>query len=292
MMDIAQLSAFITVAEAGSFSQAAEQLNLTQPAVSKRIAVLENDLAVRLFDRIGKRVMLTEAGRLFLPRSRKIIREMEDVRTTIHNLSDQVSGTLSVGSSHHIGLHRLPPVLKQFSNIYPEVIIDISFLDSEKAYAGVNHGELELAVVTLSPKQEARIESQLVWNDPLSVMTSPDHALTNLKVIELSNLIDFPAILPAKNTFTRQLIDNMFNNEGLKMEPEMSTNYLETIKMIVSVGMAWSVLPESMLDENLKVLPIKNARLKRRLGYIYHRDHTLSNAASAFIEILREHAVD
>ncbi len=285
-MDTNQLAAFIAVAETNSFSLAGERLHLTQPAISKRIAVLEQMIGNNLFDRIGKRVILTEAGQILLPRARKILREIDDTRTAIHNLGTSVSGRLSLASSHHIGLHRLPPVLKEYSSLYPRVSIDISFLDSEQAYQQVAHGEIELAVVTLAPVTMDNILSQPVWDDQLCIMTAADHALTRLDKITLNDLLEYPTILPAANTFTRQLVETIFKDHRIRLEVDMSTNYLETIKMLVSVGMAWSILPLTMLDESLMVLPVDGIQLSRQLGYIHHHHHTLTNAARAFIEIL------
>jgi len=288
-VDTNQLTAFIAVADTSSFSLAAERLHLTQPAISKRIAVLEQMIGNSLFDRIGKRVILTEAGQILLPRAQKILREIDDTRTAIQNLSTSVAGRVSLASSHHIGLHRLPPVLKAYSGLYPRVAIDISFLDSEQAYQQVMHGGIELAIVTLAPVEMDTIISRPVWNDQLFIMTSVDHALTRLHDVSLKDLLDYPAILPAANTFTRQLVENIFKDHKIRLEVEMSTNYLETIRMMVSVGMAWSILPLTMLDDSLRILPIEDMRLVRKLGYIYHRDHTLSNAARAFISILDRH---
>nr|P96194.1 RecName: Full=Uncharacterized HTH-type transcriptional regulator in ibpB-leuC intergenic region [Azotobacter vinelandii]CAA72148.1 CynR protein [Azotobacter vinelandii] len=108
-MDLASLNAFIAVAETGSFSEAGERLHLTQPAVSKRIAALEQQLQVRLFDRLGREVRLTEAGRALLPRAYRILSVLEDTRRALNNLNGDVSGRLTLATSHHIGLHRLPP---------------------------------------------------------------------------------------------------------------------------------------------------------------------------------------
>lgn len=290
-MDTNQLLAFITVAENDSFSLAAEKLHLTQPAVSKRISSLEGLLQTQLFDRIGKRILLTEAGRLLLPRARRIMREIQDTRTSISNLSADVSGTLAMASSHHIGLHRLPPALRGFNQHYPQVVVDISFLDSEEAYQRVIHGEIELAVVTLSLEDIDRVARRVLWWDSLSFMAARDHPLANCGEVGLKQLLDYPSILPSENTFTRQLVEKIFSVRKLQLKVEMSTNYLETIKMMVSIGMAWSVLPDTMLDDTLIALPVKNAVLNRELGYIFHRDHTLSNAAAAFIQELEQNKV-
>jgi len=286
LMDINQLATFIAVAETSSFSLAAERLFLTQPAISKRIVVLEQLLGSRLFDRIGKKVILTEAGQILLPRAKKIIAETEDTRTAIQNLSGSIAGGFTLASSHHIGLHRLPPILKEYSADYHDVSIDISFLDSEKAYEKIAQGEIELAVVTLAPDESEKIVSRPVWEDQLCIMTSPDHPLTRFRRVTLHSLLDYPAILPAETTFTRQLVEDIFRSHKVRLEVGMSTNYLETIKMMVSVGMAWSVLPLTMLDSTLRILSVQDIKLSRKLGYIYNRDHTLSNAARAFIGLL------
>ena len=288
-MDTQQLLAFMTVAETESFSLAAEKLHLTQPAVSKRIAVLEQQLGTKLFDRISKRVTLTEAGKVLLPRAKKLARDMDDTRISLRNLTGEITGRLPIASSHHIGLHRLPPILKVFSNLYPQVSIDIAFLDSEQAYRQISHGDIELAVVTLALEPVDRIHAKTLWTDNLLFMTAPDHPLARHENPQLSDLLDYPGILPGANTFTRQLVEQLFQSKQLTLNVSMSTNYLETIKMIVSIGMAWSVLPESMLDGDLRVLPVSNVQLNRKLGYIYHRDHTLSNACRAFIGELERH---
>jgi DNA-binding transcriptional LysR family regulator len=114
-MDIAALQAFVAVADCGSFSRGAEQVHLTQPAVSKRIAALEDELGARLFDRIGRGIHLTPAGEALLGRARNVLKELEDVKRGITNLSGSISGELLLATSHHIGLHRLPGVAQALS---------------------------------------------------------------------------------------------------------------------------------------------------------------------------------
>ena len=138
-MDLATLNAFIAIAELGSFSEAAIRLHLTQPAVSKRIASLEQQLRVRLFDRLGREVSLTEAGRALLPRAYQILNVLEDTRRALTNLNGEITGRLTLATSHHIGLHRLPPLLRAFTRAHPQVALDIQFLDSEVAYDEVFH---------------------------------------------------------------------------------------------------------------------------------------------------------
>ncbi|MEE9342563.1 MAG: LysR family transcriptional regulator [Gammaproteobacteria bacterium] len=282
-MDISALKAFIAVAETGSFSRAAEALFLTQPAISKRIRSLENELNTKLYDRIGRTVALTQAGNTLLPRAKKILLDLDDSIRSIHNLNESVTGKLRFATSHHIGLHRLPPALRTFSQQYPEVQLGISFMDSENACQLVETGALELAIVTLPLTPLPGLKTQLIWEDPLSVTVLKSHPLARNKTLQLTDLADHRAILPSPNTFTRQIVDGAFEKLHLKLDVYLSTNYLETIKMLVSIGIGWSVLPETMIDKNIVSLKVKEIGLKRSLGIVYHRERSLSNAARQFI---------
>ena len=289
-MDIDDLHAFISVARLGSFSQAAEALHLTQPAVSKRIAALEHTLDTRLFDRIGRRVILTEAGQTLLRRAEKILTDVDDTRRAITNLAGEIRGRLSIATSHHIGLHRLPPVLRQFTRQYPQVQLDLCFMDSEAACRAVIQGELELAVVTLPFKQPADLVLIPVWRDPLALVSANDHPLCRHPHLTLAQLCEYPAILPAGGTYTRELIERSFLKPGLPLHVNLETNYLETIKMMVSIGLGWSLLPHTMVDPSLHIHHIESLQVVRRLGMVHHARRTLSNAARAFITVCLSHA--
>ena len=285
-MDTQALTAFLAVAESGSFSTAAERLFLTQPAVSKRIAQLEQQLGTRLFDRVGRRIRLTEAGEALLPRARQVLLDLEDMGRAISNLTGTVSGTLRIGTSHHIGLHRLPPVLRRFSREYPDVKLDIHFIDSEEAWEAVLHGDLEMGVVTLPPQPDPRLHSQAVWQDPLVFMAAPEHPLARLDRVTLETLTGYSAILPSPVTFTRRIVESLFEEQALTLNISMSTNYLETIHMMVSIGLGWSVLPETMLDDSVVRMNVDTALPVRRLGVVTHPGRSRSNAAGAFLDIL------
>jgi DNA-binding transcriptional LysR family regulator len=285
-MDLATLNAFIAIAELGSFSEAAERLFLTQPAVSKRIASLEQQLNVRLFDRLGREVSLTVAGRALLPRAYQILNVLDDTRRALTNLNGEISGRLTLATSHHIGLHRLPPLLRAFTRAHPQVALDIQFLDSEVAYEEVLHGRAELAVITLAPETREPVHAVAVWDDPLDFVAAPEHPLARNGAVSLADVAHHPAVFPGGNTFTHHIVRRLFEAQGLTPNIAMSTNYLETIKMMVSIGLAWSVLPRTMLDDQVARLPLPGIQLTRQLGYISHTERTLSNAARAFMNLL------
>lgn len=289
-MDINNLRAFVEVAEQGSFSLAAETLHLTQPAVSKRVAALESELATRLFDRIGRQISLTEGGRQLLPRARHMLDEAADIRRSLASLTGKVSGTLEMGTSHHIGLHRLPPVLREFSRRYPEVQLDIQFMGSESACSAVEQAWLELGVVTLPTRPSPQLELTAIWDDPLYFVAGREHPLAKITQPDLKTLAQYQAVLPGIGTYTREILERALEPRGISIQTGMSTNYMETLKMLVSIGLGWSLLPGTLIKEpEFQILEIEELHLSRTLGIVRHRKRTLSNAAQAMLAVCCAH---
>lgn len=286
-MHTANLQAFIAVADTASFTRAAEQLHITQPAISKRIAALEDELAARLFDRVGHNTLLTEAGDTLLPRARRILAELDDSRRAILNLSGKISGSISLGTSHHIGLHRLPTVLRQFTQTYPDVELDLHFMSSEDIAQAVIRGELELGLSTLPKNLAPQLQSTPLWRDPLCFACALHHPLAGQASILPSDLAKYRALLPAPNTATRAILDDALRDYQVELHTGIATNYLETIKMMVSVGLGWTLLPLTMTDQQIKLFNVKGISLARTLGIITHTNRTRTNAANAFINCIR-----
>ncbi|MCG8047578.1 MAG: LysR family transcriptional regulator [Candidatus Thiodiazotropha endolucinida] len=285
-MELNTLRAFVQVAHDGSFSLAAEHLFLTQPAISKRIATLESELDIRLFDRMGRQIFLTEAGRHLLPRAEHIIDQLSDMRRELANLTGRVAGSLAMATSHHIGLHRLPAVLRSYSDTNPQVDLDIRFMESEKACQSVEQGELELAVVTLPLNPVDALQSRTIWHDPMAVVVGLDHPLAKQRAVSLRELLDYPAVLPSRGTYTRSLIEQRIGQHYLHVNCTLSTDYLETLKMMATIGLGWSLLPEILVDDHLVQLQVPKLKISRSLGIVTHHKRTLSNAARAMRELL------
>ncbi len=287
-MDTQSLVAFVEVAEGGSFTQAAERLHLSQPAISKRITALEQQIGQPLFDRVGRTVSLTDAGHTLLPYAHKTLQDIEDARRALAQLGGAVGGRLSIGTSHHIGLHRLPPVLGQFTRDFPLVDLDIHFMDSEVACQAVLAGKLEIGIVTLPTLPLPQLQSRRVWPDPLVVVAAPDHPLARRRDITLQQLAEHPAVLPDAATYTHRIVTAALESQGVRPHVRLATNYLETLKMLAGVGLGWSVLPESMLDAGLVRLRVPQLLLQRELGVVWHAKRTLSGAAHALMGLLPE----
>ena len=287
-MDIRDLKVFIAVAEQGSFSEAAEHIFLSQPAVSKRIANLESLLGTRLFDRISRQIFLTEAGQTLLPKARSIVQEIESAKQAMHSLRGEISGKLCIAISHHLGLHRLPPMLKAYVEKYPDVELDVVFNDSEKAYEAVAHGSVELAVNTLAVSPIVKINEIPLWYDEMKFVCTKTHPLTKIKAPSLQDLSRYRCLIPDTSTFTGRILEQAFARQSLPLQPMMSTNFLQTLGKMTEIGLGWSLLPKTLIDTNrMYQIPIE-LPLGRNLGIIHHAERTLSSAAVAFIKICKQ----
>ncbi|MCK4675333.1 MAG: LysR family transcriptional regulator [Gammaproteobacteria bacterium] len=290
-MDIQNIRAFLMVVETRSFSRAAERLFITQPAISKRISTLEFTLDCKLFDRLGKNIQLTQAGEALIPGYQRILAEINESERIISTLRTEVSGHLKFGTSHHIGLHRLPPVLRRYTKQYPDVELDIQFMDSEQAAALILKGNIELALITLPDSIEKPLTTIQVWSDPMKCVVAKDHVLARQNTVSRKQLSNHGVLIQSHSTHTRDIIDNALKLDS-SVKIIMESNYLETIKAMIQNGLGWGVLPESMIDNSLHKLKIKGVKMQRRLGVLLHASRTLSSSANALLETLKHSEVE
>ena len=285
-MDAHSLKAFLTIVDQGSFSEAADILHLTQPAISKRLAALENQLGSPLIDRSHRQIRLTDAGARLLPHARKILDEIHNARMALSADSATVEGELQIIASHHIGLHHLPNWLRRFNRDYPGVSLSLQFMESDVAYEQMRKRNAELAFVTLSDSMASHFMVYDQWSDPMAFVVGPEHFLAGLDSPTLKDLASHPALLPDTTTATFRVVSRLFLEANLPLHPQMPTNYLETIKMMTSVGLGWSVLPLNMVDDSVRRLDV-GFPVTRVLGAVGLTGRQLSGAARALIEIVK-----
>ena len=160
-------------------------------------------------------------------------------------------------------------------------------MDSEDAYVTVANNEIELAIVTLPEHRDERLDCEPIWVDRLVVVLANDHPLADASDITPQLLLQHAAILPSIGTFTRKIINNLFAGDEDRLNIILETNFLETIKVMVSANLGWSILPESMADSTLVSHPLKGLDIRRSLGIVTRNKRTLSLSSSAMIELLR-----
>lgn len=288
LVNTTNLTTFITVMQTGSISAAAEKLFITQPAVSKRIKNLEDEFDVTLFDTVGRGIVPTQSANDLLPHAKQWLDNYDNFKINLKNSQQTVSGKLVIGTSHHIGLHHLPAVLKQFIQMYPAVQIEVNFVDSEEAHKAVLDGDVSMAFLTLPPVYDKRLTYHTLWSDPLYFVTGTLSPLANKINVTLEELANSPAILPAANTFTSQITLSEFAKHNLKPYATMSTNPLESIRMLVSVGLGWSVLPKTLINQDLEPIDLqKDIELQRHLGVVVNPSLTPSASVEALMDLLK-----
>lgn len=286
-MNTTNLTTFIAVMQTGSISGAAEKLYITQPAVSKRIKNLEEEFGTVLFDTVGRSIIPTSAAHDLLPFVRRWLDDYEACKASLQHAKEVASGKLVIGTSHHIGLHHLAPVLKRFTQAHPAVSLEVQFVDSEEAHKAVLEGEIALAFLTLPPTFDRRLNYHTLWSDPLYFVTGTLSPLAQKSNVSLLQLAHHPAILPAANTFTSQITLAEFAKHNLRPYATMSTNPLESIRMLVSVGLGWSVLPETLINQDLiKIDMAESIELQRHLGVVTNPNLTRSASMKALFDML------
>lgn len=286
-MNTTNLATFITVMQTKSISGAAEKLFITQPAVSKRIKSLEEEFGIRLFDTVGRGIIPTSGANELLPYAKKWLEDYESCKTSLLYSKEVATGKLVIGTSHNVGLHHLPAVLKQFIQTHPAVQVEVKFMDSETAHKAVLEGDISLAFLTLPPNFDKRLHYHTLWSDPLYFVTGILSSLAQESDVTLTKLARYPAILPAANTFTSQITLAEFGKHNLRPYATMSTNPLESIRMLVSVGLGWSVLPQTLINQDLVKIDMKDQiELQRHLGVVINPSLTRSSSTQAFLDVL------
>ncbi|MCL4136150.1 UNVERIFIED_CONTAM: hypothetical protein GTU68_048268 [Idotea baltica] len=282
-MDTNAIKAFIAVAESMSVTKASKKLFLTQPAVSRRIAQLEDELGVRLFDRANKKMFLTLPGSKLLPRCKKILTDIDFAAREASHLGNKVMGHLAVGMSHHVSLYRAPKNLKRYQDLYPDVELDLNFLTSEVAIDLVSRGKLELAMVTLPPKQMPNLEFIPVWRDELYIAIPNNEEYLNASLEELAKK---PVILPHEVSTTRKNIDSIFRNHNLSFNHITETSNFEVISKMIETGLGWSVLPSHMMNDQIVRAFTDTFVAIRTQGIVRHSQRQLSLASQALLNLL------
>lgn len=277
VIDIPNLKAFVAVASHARMAEAADALNLSQPAVSKRLSELERRLDIRLFDRVGKSLALTAAGREFLGQAESLLAEHDRLQRLVGDLAQGQQSQLRLATSHHIGLHLLPPILRQLRAEQPDLKLSIQFMDSDAAYAAVQAGQVDLALATLDPNDDSGVRAIPLWQDRLGWWVHPSHPLA----VSQDALQEHLALMPASGTHTRTLVEQALGGLG----EVLVSNYLETLAAMVDAGLGWSVLPERLVRPGW--VDLVRPALTRELGAVVDPRRQQGNAAQRLIELAR-----
>jgi LysR family transcriptional regulator, low CO2-responsive transcriptional regulator len=291
LVSLHQLSVFRAVARHQSFTRAAEELYISQPAVSAHVRELERLYEVELFEQVGRRVRLTEAGRLLAEYADRLIALVEESKRTLDELKGLECGHLLVGASTIPGTYFLPPALGRFKEQHPGVEVALSIADTRQVLAMVRRGDVELAVVG-ELREENRLHRRPYRSDELVLIVGSQHRWAQSGLGDLTELSEEPFILRERGSSTRENAVALLGRAGIVPRVAMEWESTEAIKKAVQAGLGVSIL--SALAAELEVLHgllvvIRHPALAcRRQFYVVHdQDRRLSPAARAFAILLQ-----
>jgi DNA-binding transcriptional LysR family regulator len=289
-MDLDQLRGFLETARERSFTRAAEKLFLTQPAVSLQVKALEEELGERLFERRGKRVLLTEAGRLLFIRAEEIFEIAQRAREDLASLRVLETGRLSIGTSDTNCAYVLPPAVKLFMAKYPGVEIRLTDRMSPEVVRLVMEGGVDFGLATL-PVTEMRVETEPLFEREDVAICPVGHSLMNGQHASLEDLSIHPLLALEKGSTTRGLMDRLFWEQGIQADVCMELGSIEVIKRFVEIGLGIAIVPEVSVIEEVEAGRLGAVHVEglptRQVG-IVSRSH-LSPAAKAFLDMLKDH---
>jgi DNA-binding transcriptional LysR family regulator len=288
-MTLRQFEVFLAVARARSFRRAAETLHLSQPALSQHVQELEGVLGARLFDRLGRAVRLTEAGRIIEEHATRLFATLSDARHAIGDLQGLQRGTLAIGASTTPGIYVLPEVLGVFRQRYPAVEVTLQLGNSEHIETLVRSAELDLGVVGRG-KSPAGASLAARMEDELVLVVGPAHAWARRRDIDPGELASQPLLLREPGSATRQVTERALVSAGVPYRPGMVLPHTEAIKQGVLAGLGVAFVSVYAIQGEkttgrLRPLRVRGLRIVRHFYLIHHERRRLGTAARAFMEL-------
>lgn len=291
MINLDRLRIFRAVAEARSFTRAAEVVHLTQPGISKHIKQMEEYYGIPLFDRLGKKVALTQAGEILSEATEEIMASAIAAEQRIEELKGLHGGKLVLGASFALGIYVLPGVLAAFRKRYPavEVTVDISL--SAKIMAKILANKLELGLVS-QEAHDPRLFAKQFMTDELIVVVPSNHRWANRKRIRPQELMKETFIVAARGAGVRAAVEERLKQKDIVLTNVIDFGNVEGVKRAVEAGLGISIQPQSVVQREISagsLTGVSLAGLDDKLGrfYVCRRDKHLSNAAKAFLALLR-----
>jgi LysR family transcriptional activator of glutamate synthase operon len=271
-MDLHQLRVFRAAAQAGGFTRAGQQLLISQSTVSQHIKDLEAELGCPLFLRVGKRVMVTEAGRVLLLHAEGIFQHMENAEIAVREMTALKRGTVRLGAGATTLIYRLPRVLREYKRRFPEIELIITTGTSESLLAGLRSHRLDLAVV-VSPAAEAGLEVSSLGREELVVILNRRHPLARRSRLTPRDLATLPFILYEKETAMQSVVEEFFRSLGISPRIIMEIENSEVNKSLVGAGLGASIVPLCSVAKpsesaRLKVMRVRGQTCTRELGLV------------------------
>jgi DNA-binding transcriptional LysR family regulator len=292
-MDLDQLHTFLEIVRLKSFSKAAQTCHRTQPAISAQVRQLEQELNAPLFDRLGARIALTPAGRIFAQYAEQILDLRRRAQDAINELERVPRGELTVAANEATCIYVLPEVFSAYARQYPNVQLNVDRSYGGRVVDAVADNLADFGVTQL-PVAEKKLEVVKIYTDEICVLMPPRHPLEAQPDVSPEDLIPYPLLLPKSGT-TRGRLNAWLEDVEDRIKVSMELDSTEMIKRFVLAGLGLSFSAASHCREEvaagrLSVRGLAPEPMIRTLGLVYRKDKALSKAALGFIQIILEQA--
>lgn len=290
-MHIETLKSFCDLVETGSFSKAAALNFVSQSAISQQIRALQERYGQPLIEHGTRRgIVLTEAGKILYSESKEIVERFRAMETRLQNKSDAIAGTIRVATVYSVGLHELPPYIKQFIKKHPQVNIHVEYSRTDKVYEACLNNKIDFGIVAL-PLRRPQVTITPFRQDKLVFICSPEHKLAKRRSLSLKHLEGESFIAFERDIPTRRVIDKILKQHGVSVNVVMEFDNIETIKRSVEAGIGISILPDTTIINEVRshllvALDFTEGTFTREIGIIHRKGKVFSTAASEFINLL------
>jgi LysR family carnitine catabolism transcriptional activator len=286
------LETFLTVADAGGFSRAAEQLGLSQPSVTNRIQRLESLVGVKLFARTTRMVVLTSDGERLRTEADKVLRDLRRLINEFHKAATTRKRTVTVATTPFVAAVALPSVINQFQASNPRIRVVLTDLTAEGARSAVESGAVDMAVMVLDGRHpDLKAESLTI--DECVVVTPLSHPLNRKASATFDDIRKYPILMPDMYVSVRRLLQREFERRGVEFRPAetgATLNNISTLLGMVAAGMGITMLPRTLISldrrDTVGIVSLEDLRIVRHYRVVTRRDSKATPAARAFIRFL------
>lgn len=294
-MEIRQLKTFWTLASTCSFSQTAELLSYVPSTITMQIKSLEEELGVKLLDRLGKKVVLTDAGQQFLPYATKILNDVEEAKC-ISSQHGELAGTVVIGADEVLCAYLLPALFKRFRADYPGVRLLFRPLSGQELKTSLREGHADVVFVLDEPINSKDLQSEFLKDETFQMVVSPDHMLASRSALVIDDFHKQHFLLTEKNCSYRTYFDQSITKKGADALTELEFHSVEAIKQCVAAGLGIALLPEMALKKELSdgevvALPWDLSDVSFSAQMLWHREKWISPSMAAFMEVAKSELI-
>jgi DNA-binding transcriptional LysR family regulator len=294
-LTLTNLRVLLSVGRQGSFSRAAEELNVTQPYVSGQIASLESHLGTSLFRRVGRRVFLTDAGRALLSYAERILETVQQAERAVDEIRGLTKGSVALAASSTPSRHLVPELIGRFLEIHPGVSVSLSVGNNSFVEQKVLEGKADVGIVASEPADPARFEIHALAGDEILLVVSPQHEWARRAEVGFSDVAQERLIWREKGSGTRKRLEREFQQAGVSPLHVLEVSSIDALKSMVAAGSGVSFVSSKAVAEELRsgtlvAVPIREKRLQRTWRLLILTNGTLAPAAAAMKEFLLANA--